>query len=146
MVSLSGLLLSVGCVEPEGVLRPDVVPSQTRGDLGRTFKSVDEAAIAGCAYIWDHEPKATRREFCGAIYRDREGIRAGLPEIGEEGYCRRPLDPPGTSPESGYHNHKQTPGFSWYDKKYASQLGRYLCAPGGLVKKLMPDGGEVIVR
>lgn len=126
------------------MIRPGAVSKPTRGDLGLTFKTDDQAAVAACAYLWKSEPKATRREFCGVIYRDSDGIKAGLPEIADETYCIGPLPPPGTTPEAGYHNHTRRSDFSWYDRKYATALGRYLCAPNGLVMKLVGERTVVV--
>jgi len=140
------LLLALGCAGPDLRGQTGLPRRTTRGDLGITFKTVDEAARAGCEYIWKHEPKAAELEYCGAIYRDAEGIKCGLPETsGSATRCRRPLDPPGTTPEGGYHDHRQTSTFSPDDRRQATELARYLCTPGGVVLKMTAEG-EVIVK
>lgn len=137
-------LVAFGCARPEA-LRPATERKPTRGDLGITFKTVDEAALAGCAYLWKHEPQATRFEYCGAIYRDREGIKAGLPETyNNPTGCTRPLAPPGTAPEAGFHNHRQSEEFSYDDRKNPTLLGMYLCTPIGLVKRRTPEGTVIV--
>jgi hypothetical protein len=138
------LLLALGCAGPAGP-SPGIAMNTTRGDLGVTFKTADEAALAGCAYLWAHEPQATRVEYCGAIYRDSEGIRAGLPETNNKATgCFRPLDPPGTIAEAGYHNHRQSEDFSFDDRKNTTVLGMYLCTPIGLVKRRTPEGTVIV--
>jgi len=143
---LSLCLLSVfpGCAGSDLDLQPKAKAKPSRGDLGVTFKTVDEAAKAGCAYIWNHEPGAMDREFCGAIWRDAEGIKAGLPEPGTATHCKRPLDPPGTTPEGGYHGHLRTSDFSRWDRLYATELARYLCTPGGVVLKMTAEGTVIV--
>src|SRR4051812_39620009 len=89
----------------------------TRGDLGVVFETADEAAKAGCTYIWKHEWRATRIEYCGVIYRDTEGIKAGFPETNwEAGRCSCPFEPPETTAKACYHNHKQSEEFSYADR------------------------------
>jgi hypothetical protein len=138
------LLFALGCAGAAGS-SPGVATNTTRGDLGVTFKTVDEAALAGCAYLWAHEPQAIRFEYCGAIYRDGEGIKAGLPETDNKPTgCYRPQDPPGAVPEAGYHNHRQSEDFSFDDRKNATLLGMYLCTPIGLVKRRTPEGTVIV--
>src|SRR4051812_48244778 len=95
-LALAGTLLAamLGCPRWPGHLRPGIRPKATRGDLGSLFKTVDEAAITGCAWLWAHDPKATRFEYCGVIYRDAEGLKASLPETYElTNYCKLPQEP-----------------------------------------------------
>lgn len=140
----SVLLFALGCAGP-AVQGSGVATNVTRGDLGVTFQTVDEAALAGCAYLWAHEPQATRVEYCGAIYRDSEGIKAGLPETNNKATgCYRPLDPPGAIPEAGYHNHRQSEDLSPEDRKNSTLLGMYLCTPIGLVKRRTPEGTVIV--
>jgi len=118
---------------------------RTRGHLGVIFKTVDEAARAACEYVWKNHPRATRIEYCGVIFRDAEGIKAGLPETNDlPGRCYRPLEPEGTTAEAGYHNHKQTDDFSAEDKSIVTELSLYLCTPEGLVKRLTPEGTVIV--
>jgi hypothetical protein len=138
------VLVTLGCERP-AALSPRTAAKPTRGDLGIAFKTVDEAALAGCAYLWKHEPRATRFEYCGAIYRDREGIKAGLPETyNNPTGCSRPLDPPGTVSEAGFHNHRQSEEFSYDDRVNSTLLGMYLCTPIGLVKRRTPEGTVIV--
>jgi hypothetical protein len=138
------IVLALGCAGvPE---RPGPLHKPTRGDLGVLFQTVDEAALAGCDYIWRHYPLALHKEYCGVIYRDAEGIKAGLPETNDRaGYCYRPIEPTGTEAEAGYHNHKDTPEFSYDDRNNPTPLSMYLCTPSGIVKRRTAEG-TVIVR
>jgi len=89
---------------------------------------------------------ARRYEYCGVIYRDAEGIKAGLPETyGLTNYCKRPVEPPGTELQAGYHNHRETEWFSREDRALAGEVARYLCTPSGHVLKMTSEG-TVIVR
>lgn len=123
-------------------------PEITRGDLGIIFKTEDEAALAACAHVWKSEPRAVEIEFCGVIYRDSEGIKAGLPvTYGRPTNCRRPVEPPGTEAKAGYHNHRVSSIFSIPDREYgaadpayATPLARYLCAPNQQVLRMTPEG------
>jgi hypothetical protein len=138
------LFFALGCAGP-AVSSPGPATKATRGDLGTAFRTADEAALAGCAYLWAHEPRATRVEYCGAIYRDSEGIKAGLPETNNKPTgCFRPLDPPGTIAEAGYHNHRQSEDFSREDRRNTTLLGMYLCTPLGLVKRRTPEGTVIV--
>jgi len=109
------------------------------------FSTVDEAAKAGCAYIWNREWRAKRIEYCGVIYRDTQGIKAGLPETNwEEGHCLCPFEPPGTEAEACYHNHKQSEDFSFADRTNPTLLLVYLCTPEGFVKLRTPEGTVIV--
>jgi len=109
------------------------------------FRSADEAAVAACAWVWKNKPDATRWEYCGVIFRDAEGIKAGLPETYESAsYCKGPQEPEGAIAEAGYHNHLWTEEFSGEDRNLAGELARYLCTPGRHVKKMTSRGTEVI--
>lgn len=144
-LAASVLLVALGCAQWSDPLRPGVRQKPTRGDLGIVFKTVDEAALSGCAYIWKNEPRATRYEYCGVIYRDAEGIKAGLPETSDmQGYCKGPSEPPGTDPQAGYHNHHDRGDFSRDDRKRVTGLTRYLCTPSGLVMRMTPKGLVIV--
>jgi len=133
------------CSGPWVKPQPPVGPKITTGHLGIIFKTVDEAALAACAYVRKNKPMATEYEYCGVIYRDVEGIKAGLPMTDEKATrCERPLEPPGTTPEAGYHNHLQTSEFSSYDRRLITPLALYLCTPSGLVKKRTPEGTVIV--
>src|SRR5687767_6349370 len=94
----------------------DAIRDATPGHLGRTFSSTDEAAIAACEWLWSNEPLAAQWEFCGVVYRDADGIKAGQPVTKQRpGKCTIPLEPPGTSLEASYHNHRLTNVFSEMD-------------------------------
>jgi len=135
------LLLGVGCIG----MRAEPRRKPTPGHLGIIFKTVDEAAKAACAYVWKHEHRATRIEFCGVIYRDAEGIKAGLPVTNDEaGRCTGPFEPEGTEAEASYHNHKETEEFSFHDRTNPTLLSMYLCTPSGLVKRRTPDGTVIV--
>lgn len=108
---LAWVVVLASCAEAPRSLRPDVVAKPTRGRLGIIFKTVDEAAVGACNYIWRNEPRATEREFCGVIYRDSEGIKAGLPEMAEATYCKMPLVPPGPQPKVGTITVRRAPSF-----------------------------------
>jgi hypothetical protein len=129
---------AVAVFEPRDAIR-DLTPA----DLGRTFSTTDEAAIAACEWLWANEPKATEWEYCGVIYRDGAGIKAGLPVTKQRpGKCTIPLEPPGTSLEGSYHNHRLTEVFSEMDLNTAIRLAQYLCTPKKQVLKHQP-GREV---
>jgi hypothetical protein len=138
------LTVALGCA---GTVEPRVGQERklTRGDLGLLFATLDEAAKAGCAYIWKNEWRAPRIEYCGVIYRDAEGIKAGLPEtVGNAGNCILPLEPPGTEAEASYHNHKQSEEFSEPDRQNPTILSVYLCTPSGLVKRRTREGLVIV--
>ena len=144
--------LVLGCAGPQPGVRLEGGRKATRGDLGIVFNTEDEAALAACAYLWRTEPQAVRWEFCGVIYRDSDGIKAGLPETDRQATnCRRPLKPPGTEEMAGYHNHRQSSDFSPEDRKYgeaqpgyAIPLARYLCVPNGLVLRMTHEGTVIV--
>ena len=122
--------------------------NSSQGDLEGTFKTVDEAALAGCNYIWKHEPTALQYEFCGTIYRSAEGIKATLPGTnGDATHCRPPPAPGGTTSEGFLHSDLQGGDFSGPDREIGralSPLAIYLCTPGGLVKKMTPEGMVIV--
>jgi hypothetical protein len=146
------LLFALGCAGVDPGVRPGVARRATRGDLGLIFKTEDAAALAACDYLWKNEPRATKFEYCGVIYRDPEGLKAGLPETDRQPTdCRRPLEPSGTEAKAGYHNHRQSSDFSSKDRMYgatepgyATPLARYLCAPNGLVLRMTPEGTVIV--
>lgn len=145
-------VLVLGCAGPQPGVRAEQDRKLTRGDLGVVFKTEDEAALAACAYLWRNEPRATAIEYCGVIYRDSEGIKAGLPETDRNPTdCLRPLEPPGTEAMAGYHNHRQSSDFSSKDRKYgatepgyAIPLARYLCALNRLVVRMTREGSVIV--
>jgi len=145
-------VLVLGCAGPQPGIRAEQDRKLTRGDLGVVFNTEDEAALAACAYLWKTEPRTVKWEFCGVIYRDSEGIKAGLPETNRLAtYCRRPLEPPGSEEMAGYHNHRQSSDFSPEDRTYgatepgyAIPLARYLCVPNGLVLRMTPEGTVIV--
>ena len=139
------LLLTLGCAGTDAARGGTELHKRTRGHLGIIFKTVDEAARAACEYVWKYHPRASRVEYCGVIYRDAEGIKAGLPETNDlSGHCFIPIEPEGATAEAGYHNHKQTEDFSARDKKSDTTLALYLCTPEGVVKRLTPEGTVIV--
>src|SRR5687768_12535924 len=81
------------------------------GDIGTTFTELNEAAKAACKWIWDRAPYRDRYEYCGAIYRDADGIRVGLPMTEKRPTrCGSPSGPPEAPPDTlllaKYHSHR----------------------------------------
>lgn len=128
-------------------------PAQTAApDIGPTFNDLNEAAKAGCQWIWDHESKAKKWEYCGALYRDAEGIRVGLPITRHGGTCGSPDGPPEAPEEARllgkFHSHRFTPEPSFDDLKIAREypfLAHFLCSPSRIVRRFSAEG-TVIVR
>jgi hypothetical protein len=127
---------------------------QVRGstpDIGPTFGDLNEAAKAGCQWIWDHEPNARKWEYCGALYRDADGIRVGAPITWQGGRCGSPSGPPfapeGTRLLGKYHSHRFEPQPSAPDLWNASQypeLGHFLCSPSGIVRRFSAEGTVMV--
>jgi proteasome lid subunit RPN8/RPN11 len=122
-------------------------------DLGIAFNELNEAAKAGCEWLWKHEPNAQRWEYCGALYKDKDGIRVTRPMTVYGGSCGSPRGPPhvpeGTQLLGKYHSHRLTPEPSFQDRQIAAaypSLGHFLCAPSGIVRRFSAAEGTVIVR
>lgn len=133
------VLLTMSCADPAvnarrpGILKlnpADAIQVPTPGDLGRIFASVDEAAIAACEWLWEHEPAARQAEFCGVIFQGVDGLRAGLPVTrGNPGTCTTPLVPPNTKLAGKFHNHLLTEDFSEIDRQTRLAVAQYLWSP-----------------
>lgn len=150
------LLAAVAVVASACATSPEVTPGGApRLDIGVDFTDLNEAAKAGCRWIWDHHPEAAHKwEYCGALYRDGKAIRVTLPMTeyrnGQCGSPRGPPDePPGTVLLGKYHNHKFETEPSFYDLKIAKEhpsLGLFLCSPSGMVRRIDAKEGTVIVK
>ena len=127
-------------------------PAHGQGsDIGPTFTDLNEAAKAGCQWIWDHDPKAEKWEYCGALYRDKEGIRVGLPMTMEAGSCGSPSGAPyapdGTQLLGKYHSHRFMPEPSRRDLRNAENyptLGHFLCSPSKIVRRFSAEGTVIL--
>ena len=126
-------------------------PGGARVDIGITFEDLNEAAKAACQWIWDHEPKAQKWEYCGALYEGEDGIRVTIPITMYGGTCGSPAGPPhapeGTLLLGKYHSHRFEPEPSGGDlriaKKYPS-LGLFLCAPSRIVRRFSTEGTVIV--
>ena len=129
-------------------LKPgDGVKQPTPGDLGKVFHNVDEAALAACDWLWKNKPGAHVVEYCGVIFQDVQGIKAGLPvPNGNTGNCTIPLEPPGTTSRGDYHSHLVTEEFSDVDTNTRDELAHYLCSPSGGVLKFIAGQGTERLR
>jgi hypothetical protein len=125
----------------------DAVRVLTPGDLGRTFETTDEAAVAVCNWLWQNEPNAKHWEFCGVIFRDAQGLKAGLPVTGRRsGRCTLPFEPENATTEGTYHSHLATNEFSVIDLQTSWKVAHYLCAPDGTVLKYQVGRGTERVK
>jgi proteasome lid subunit RPN8/RPN11 len=136
-----------------GCISKKPMPLATGGlDIGISFDDLNEAAKAGCRWIWDHNPRAKDDwEYCGALYQDGDAIRVGLPMTEEGGSCGSPSGPPhapsGTKLLGKYHSHRFTSEPSDLDmrnaRKYPS-LGHFLCSPSGIVRRFSAKGTVIL--
>jgi len=81
------------------------------------------------------------------IFRDDEGIKAGLPVPLNPTIrtCRRPRPPEGAKAMADYHSHVDTSEFSEFDMtRRFDMLAHYLCAPNGLVRKMTREGSVIL--
>jgi proteasome lid subunit RPN8/RPN11 len=122
-----------------------------RADIGSTFTELNAAARAACQWVWEHEPRAKDMEYCGALYRDEDGIRVGLPMTRGRGTCGspdgEPSAPEGTKLLGKYHSHRFMPEPSPPDVELAKEfpsLGHFLCAPSGIVRRFSAEGTVIV--
>jgi len=120
-------------------------------DTGVGYRDRDEAAKAACKLIWDQIPRAKRYEYCGILFSHGEGeIRISVPKTdNKESGCTPPVPPSDLILLGRYHNHRLTPEPSPPDRRIAErypQLGHYVCAPSGIVRRFSLQEGTVIVR
>jgi len=150
LLLLASCAVTAPSIERRGIFTPlpkDAVRPETTGSTGKLFTSGDEAATQACAWLWTNIPKARQWEYCGAIYQDPEGIKAGIPVTRQQpGKCTVPLEPSGTKMVGEYHNHRLTEVFSEVDVPSKWAIGHYLCTPSGGVLKYTAEEGTVKLK
>lgn len=137
------VLLPLAACATQGPVRtvPHAPPRQARGDIGRTFATVDEAALAACDYIWANHPLRVKYEHGTCIYTENKLIKVALPEtVYDPGFCRTPEPPLGAILVGEVHSHTSREAFSDTDTTTRRKIPQYICTPSGAVYRREVSG------
>src|SRR5690349_13464438 len=132
---------------------PEAPVDAPAGDIGITFTELNAAAKGACLWLWANKPDAETYEYCGALYRDGDVIRVGLPMTRHGGQCGSPEGPPTPPPDTillgKWHSHRYETEPSYKDVKIAKRypsLGHFLCSPSKKVRRFGGKEGTVIIQ
>lgn len=99
------------------------------------------------------ESIAERREFCGYLFRDRDGaLRATPPRRGSFASCNMPAPPRGSGVFASYHTHgaygerydNEVPSVTDLQSDFQLGLNGYVSTPGGRIWRVNLDTRDTV--